>query len=422
MLINFFMAYKKYLCSLFYLIFCSNAFAQKINEATVEYVNIKAPLIPLLAQIKNYQVILLAPYVEKNKELKALYENEVKKAKWEYDSSLKQYPKDVKAAEQKYADEMEEYKKKNLAEKIIEKRILLENNKPVKTLTYQPSLREVPKPVLQTEYNLTDLASTYIKLENYENNPADAVKIVITLYGYDYTQPRLMNIQRNVLNFGKSGTSSGMQTYYYSEYSYRHPMSYKVILPDGKELLNKIPQPLNSYKIAKSGESTTYFAINEELLVKTTEEKILQDNLTYINKELNDNFGFYKESRKAVLYKVKDKNDEYGDLTTAFNKANTGLIDLLSNEEDAKTALMSSAETWLKALGEVNLKDKKARIDEDIAIAICFNLLETYYALKNYTEGIAIIEKLNAFNMSNRQRMIKNQFQNDFIDLKKRMK
>jgi hypothetical protein len=398
----------------------SSGFTQSIKESTFEYTNIKQPLTPLPSSIKNYHVTLVSGYDEKNKKLVAEYNAEQKKAQQEYDIAMKQYPIDVKDAEERFDAEMELYRKKSLGQKVIEKTVLKENTKPIKNLPYKPTLRYVPKPILQTVYDLPTLASTYIKLENYENNTDNALKIIVTLYGYDCTQPRVLNNPKDMISIGSGATSTYKQTYYYAEYSYRHPMSIKAFLPDGKEVMNITPQPLNAYKIYRSGESDKMLSVNNELLVRTTEEKTLQENLAYINKLLNEKFGFYKEKRKTTLYFVKDKKGEYTDLTTAFNEATSALTLLAEDAVNAKTTLMHATDLWEKALASADVNDKKARIDKDVAIAICINLLEVYYALKNYDAGQMVMQKFNTINLSYSDRIRKNDYDNLYNDLKKR--
>ena len=412
---------KHFIVSISCVLNLSIAFTQSIKESTFEYTNIKQPLTPLPSFIKNYHVTLMSGYDEKNKKLVAEYTAEQKKAQQEYDIAIKQYPIDVKEAEEKFDAEMELYRKKSLGQKVIEKTVLKENTKPIKTLPYKPTLRYVPKPVLQTEYDLPTLASTYIKLENYENNATNALKIVVTLYGYDCTQPRVLNNAKDMISIGNGTTSTYKQAYYYAEYSYRHPMSIKAYLPDGKEVMNTTPQLLNAYKIYRSSESDKILSVNNELLIRTTEEKTLQENLTYLNKILNEKFGFYKEKRKTTLYFVKDKKAEYTDLTTAFNEATSALTLLAADSITAKINLQHAIDLWEKALATSDVNDKKARIDKDVTIAICLNLLEVYYALKNYQAGLQVMQKLNTINLSYSDRIRKNEYDNAYNDLKKQL-
>ncbi len=412
---------KKHLALAVSILFCLSANAQNIKDADIEYVNVKLPLLPLPASIKNYQSAIIPAYEEKNKLLLAEYEKNKMIAQDVYDKAMAEYPALVKAAEDKYAKELEVYNKKSLGTKIVERNLLGENNKPVKNIPSKPYLGYVEKPVLQRSYDYPVLASTYIHLDNFENNPANAVKINVTLYGYDFTQPRVLSTQKNMLSISGGSTSTYNANYYYVEYSCRQPMSVKVIAPDGKELLSVTPQPLNVYKTYKSGETEKMPQVNNESLVRTTEEKLLQENLQYINKLVNEKFGFFRETRKSVLYFVKSKSDEYTDLLTAFNEASSGLRVLADDSATAKPQLTHAIDTWNNALKESDLANKKARIDKDLTIVIIFNLLEVNLATRNYTAGMQLIQQLNSISISNKERSIKTKYEMDFADLKKRL-
>jgi hypothetical protein len=432
--------------TVFFLI-ASFSFSQNIKDAVVEYTNVKLPLTPLPASIKNYQVSIVAAYEEKNKKLSDDYQADLKKAddeftaawaKYKADSlagekkyplDIEEYKKKLAAAEKKYTEEMEEYNKKSVGTKFAEKVLLNEHNKPTKNLPSEPYKhlpsipykRSVEKPYLQTTYDLPTLASTYFQLEQLQNNPSNALKIIVTLYGYDYTQPRVLSQQQNVLQYGSGNTSTRNVTYYHSEYSYRHPMAVKVITPDGKEILNNTPPQLNAYKISSSQNSTSSPSLNTEIIVKTTEEKILQEGLVFINKFINDRFGAVKEKRQTELFYVKSKGDEYADLTSAFNNASTALRLLADDSTTAKPQLLQAIDIWNKAIQESDINNKKARIDKDVTIAVCFNLLEANLAIRNHAAGMLVLQKLNTIDLSNKERVKKAGYESDYSDLKKRL-
>ncbi len=395
--------------------------AQNIKEEPVEYRVIMLPLNPLPASIKNYQSSIFATYEADNKKKKAEYDAKKVAADLAFQKEKDAYPARVKAADDKYNAEMEAWKKKSLGEKVVEKQVLGENNKPVKQTPSQPYLQTVPSPDLKTSYDYPAVASTYLVLDGFENNPANAVKIDVTIYGYDYTEPRQMSVQKNVASYANGQTQTSLVNYYHTEFSYRHTMSVKVTGPDGKELFNLTPQELNTYKIYKTPESTTPMEVNSQLLVKTTEEKIFQDNLTLINNLVNDKIGFKRLLRKAEIFYVKSKDDTYKDLLIAFNDASAGLKTLVEDPSASKPKLQSAIQAWNTALLESDVKNKKARIDKDVTTAIYFNLLECYYALGDSAGAEKIITSLNSIDLSSAKRKQKEDFEALFNDLKKRV-
>lgn len=395
--------------------------AQNIKSDEVEYRYIKLPLTPLASSIQNYQSSIFAAYEADNKRNQEEYTAEMDKAEAEYQAEMAGYPAKVKAAEDKYTSEMEEWNKKSLAEKVIDKQILNENNKPVKQIPSQPYKRSVSLPVLKTSYDYPALASTYLILDGYQNNPENAVRIDVTLYGFDYTKPRQLTEQKSVASVVNGKSTTRQVTYYHIEFTYRHTMSVRVTPPDGKELFFLTPQELNNYQTYKSSNSDKSIAINEEQLIKTHEEKILQENLHFINDLVNDKIGFKRELRKTSLSYVKSKDETYTDLLIAFNDASAGLRTLNDDSDVAKTKLQNAVKTWESAIQEADLDNKKARINKNVTIAIYFNLLEAYFVLRDYESAEKIFSALNTLPISKSERKLKEDYETSFNDLKKRI-
>ncbi len=350
------------------------------------------------------------------------HEEALANAQADYQKELDAHPANLKAAELQFEQEMEEWKKKSLSEKVIEKSVLNENNKPVKRLPREPQLRHVREPELKTSYDYPLITDTYLQLDGFTKNPENAIKILVTLYGFDYTQPRQMTLQKNISTHANGKTTTRPVTYYYTEFSYRHPMAVQVSTPDGKLIINLTPQELNSYIVFKSGESDKPSQVNQEILIKSNEEKTLQANLTYINDLINDKIGFQKTQREVELYYIKAKDDTYKDLLIAFNDASSGLKNLIDNEETASAKLQNAIQLWNTALNESDFNNKKARINKDVGIAIYFNLLEVYFAEKNWVQGEKTIEMLNTIDLSSKERKQKEEYEALFLELRKRIK
>ena len=148
----------------FLISFMDQSNAQSIKDSDVDYNFIKLPSAPISKSIKSYQSKIEAPFEAKNKEIIAAYELELQKANDEFELEKAAYPAKLKAAEDRYDKEMEDWKKKSYGEKIYEQNVLKENNKPVKQIPPQPYLRQVEKTKVQTSYDYSALASTYLIL------------------------------------------------------------------------------------------------------------------------------------------------------------------------------------------------------------------------------------------------------------------
>lgn len=415
------MRYTKFFSAICILFFAANTNAQNTKSEKVEYSYIQLPSTPLPKTVKNYQSSIFAAYEADNAKKKAEYEAELAKAEAEYQKEQAAYPAKVKAAEDKYAAEMAEWEKKSLGEKVVEKQLLNENNKPVKQIPSPPYKRSVAQPKLKTSYDYPVLASTNLFLDGYTNAPEGAVKIEVTLYGFEYTQPRQLTEQKDMVSATNGQSTTTKVTYYHVEFTYRHTMSVKVTGADGVELFVLSPSELNNYKTYKSAETKTSQTFSEEQLVKTYEEKILQENLKLINGLVNDRIGFKHALRSSELGYVKSKDETYSDLTNAFNEASTGLKMLLDNKAEGTAKVEKSIQLWEAALAESEPANKKARIDKDVTIMVCFNLLETYFALGNVEAGQRIIQTMNTLSLSAAERKTKEAYELAFTDLKKRI-
>ncbi len=399
----------------------SSVFAQKVRSEVVEYQYVRLPLNPIDKSIKNYQASIFATYEEDNSQKKAAYEADKKKAEDEFQKDKADHPGKVKAAEDKYKVEMDEYKKKSVGEKIIEKKVLGEDNKPVKQIPSEPYLRHVPMPVLKTSYNYPAVSSTYLNIGGLENKTGNEVKYLVTIYGYDYTQPMQMTTQKNITSVVNGQSTTRPVTYYYLEFSYRHTMSFTVTLPDGKMLMNETPQELNNYTVYKTQETEAYQSVNTDMLIKSTEEKIFQQNLTFINNLVNERIGFQPVKRNTKIFYIKEKGETYQDLLAAYNDATSGMKLLSSNPSEGKAKIENAVKLWDAALVESKPEDKKARIDRDVTIMICFDLLESFFALRLPEKAEGIINRLNILKLNYEDKKVKEEYEALFLDLKKRI-
>lgn len=389
-------------------------YGQKIKSDQVTYFYNKPPAIQVDKSVKNYQVVMDPAYEAKNQQLLKDYNDAKRAAIEKYRKELADYPAQVRAADARYDKDIADYNKKSLGNKIVD------GGKPQRQLPPKPYFVDVAPPDLQPSYDYSALGATYINLQGYQNAPDNALKIVVTLFGFDHTQPRNMDEQTENVKIGGGNGGVSKATYYHTEFSYRHPMTVKVFGPDGKEQLSLTPPELNSYKIYKSDATTTPLRINTELLIKTYSEKILQENLKFINNLLNDKYGFAKVQRVATLYYIKNDDANYQDLTTAFNEASSGLIMLQQDYTSGKSKLDKACGLWNNALKESDPNNKKARINKDITLALYFNLLEAYFAEGDVTGGQSTLDKMSGINLSMSDRRTKIGYDMLFSELKAR--
>ena len=86
----------------------------------------------------------------------------------------------------------------------------------------------------------------------------------------------------------------------------------------------------------------------------------------------------------------------------------------------AKQKLNAAVDAFKVILTESDVMDKKARIDKDVTVAIYFDLLECYFALRNTADADAALKSLGQLDLSNRDKKQKEKMEELFFDLNMR--
>jgi hypothetical protein len=244
---------------------------------------------------------------------------------------------------------------------------------------------------------------------------------MVTLQGFDATPAKIVTEQKAEVSIVNNVKTTNNVNYYHIEFTYRHPMSFRVANAANQEIYAAAPAEFTEYKLYKGAATKTQPSMDVSAALKAMEDKCLQDNLKVINHLVNDRIGFEKTDETFELYYVKSKNESHNDIQDAFNAAQLGFKMLTTNEAQAKIKLEEANAIWKKALEESDIENKKARIDKDVTIAIYFNLLESYFALRNTTDADAILQTLGRMDLSNRDKKQREAYEQAYLDLKLRM-
>ena len=392
-------------------------FGQNIKSEDLKYNYVKLPTTPIQPRVANYQSSLSSASDEENAKILAQYEKDKAQADADYDREMAEYPVKVKAADEKYEKAMAEYNDKSLAKKILEKQLLNENTKPVKDYVPQPYKRNVSKPDIKTVYDYPSLASTYLKLDGFSKGTDNALSYHVNMQGFEHSQPAVKTEIKKEAKVVNGTSTTADVTYYWVEFTYRNQMSVRVANAANQDIYFIAPTELAEFKTYKTTSSKTAPSSDYAALFRTVEEKVLKDNLTFINHLVNDRIGYEITERETSLDYVKSKKDEYQDVTDAYNDQLLGLKSLITNETVAKEKLNKAAAQWLTILKESDVANKKARIDKDVTISIYFNLLECYFPLRNNADAEMILSTLERMDISNRERKLKEKYAALFLDL-----
>ncbi len=398
-----------------------NSLAQRVESEKITYTYTKLPTNPVQPKPTTYNATVTAAYEAENQKLMAQYEADKAQAEADYQRDMADYPNKVKAADEKFEREMKAWNEKSTASKIIEKQVLNENNKPVKDYVAQPYRRTISMPVMKTSYDYNSLASTYLFIDGLQKGTANALNYTVTLQGFEATPARIVTEVKDEVTRKDGVSTTNKVTYYHIEFTYRHPMSFRVTNAINQEIYAAAPAEFTEFKLYKGTASKTQPSMDVSAVVKSMEDKCLQDNLKTINHLVNDRIGYERTEETFELYFVKSKNESHNDLLDAFNAANLGFKMLGTNEAQGAMKLNEAIAIWNKALEESDIENKKARIDKDATIAIYFNLMEAYFALRNTAAADEILKTMGRMGISNREKKQREAYEQAFIDLKLRM-
>lgn len=387
------------------LIASTNLFAQRVQKESVEFEYVQLPSTPV-SNVEHYfpKVILAyeADIIAKKEEAQA-----------EYDAAMANYPNQVAAAKDAYNMAMKQYEKEKKAwdeksgvSKLVEKKVLEENNEPVKPVYREPSRPYLRTVTHQKIFNSEMLANSHLKIDGLKKNEENALIITATLYGFEYIEPEVKTEQKTRVTKNSAGeTSRTKYNVYWYEASYKHPINIKVETPSGDVLVDEIFEEFNEYTLYKSkSKDNSRPSLNANQLKGQLEQKIVKDNLTKINKFLNDKYGYPTKKRAVRIRTVKPKKHNYDDYTEAYNLASSGYELLKKDEEGAKAKIAQAITLWEKALEESDVNNKKARINQNVTVATYINLIEACIWANDYDKAIQLSQQANKLKLSGKEK------------------
>jgi hypothetical protein len=352
-----------------------SSFAQKFDDLKLTFDYIQLPLQPINKSTVNYTTKIVQTY-----------EADVIAKKAAHDQS-------VKDADAKYQADKAEYAKKNVGMKFLENS-MGESTKPTKEYVASEKYQKIHQ---------ADALAGYVKLEGYKSSPDNAVTILLTMEGFESTEPVLKtSTEQKVVN----GANTTTYKYKY-EVKYKHPIGVKVDAPGQGTLLDEHPAKFNEFKTAE----TSYYNSEQELrngwsaYMESLQNSIVRENLQVINELVNSKFGFVKKKRETEINCAKDKNI-HEDYQKAYEASSAGYMQITNPtmKEQVFANLKKATELWETALKESNMTDKKARINEKVTVATIQNVAEAYMWLNDFNTAEMYLNKLMIMDISGRDK------------------
>jgi hypothetical protein len=362
----------------FFLNILSATYAQSIDKNEVKFNYIQLPLTPIENKVRNYDVVVIQNAEAKNAELKAAYEQ--KKA-----DADKKYEMDLKAQE-----DMRNSQKSKVGSLLVAAGQMDPKNKIVKETVPEPEYLKVFP---------SELVSGKINIEGFTKSSTNAAIITLTLVGFEVTEP----------NIKSSGTDPNITYSYTIEYKYtvnakvesQGKVYFDGLIPNSSKTFEY--KPTSTFKTEADAKKN--WADNSKALKDEMQSTSMSSSVSEANKLLNNNFGFMKMEREALVFSVKSKKMDYTDYNAAFTLLNEGFLMLGEDMliEEGKTKIKEGVAQFETILKESNITDKKARINEDITIATYLNLLEANLWLNDFIACQKLILKIKTSNTSNKE-------------------
>ncbi|OYU94250.1 MAG: hypothetical protein CFE21_16825 [Bacteroidetes bacterium B1(2017)] len=404
----------------------STLMAQDVDKIETKFDFLQLPMKPLDKSIKNYNSKVICDAEDKNKRLQAEYEAAkikaeetyqkelreydglVKKAEQNLEKEKAEYPAKLKAANDAYMKEMELYEQKSVIQKLADRQLANEG-KPYKNLPQEPYLQmpskpylhEVPLPKMHKVFNLEQLAGTYLKMEGYNIGSTNAAAITATLGELEVKEPEIA--YKDMTGF-KDGKSYSYRAYT-GKVGYKRLITLKVETPTGV-IYNEVPQVVSQEKFIQTNTEITsesgvryWWDSQKERTIANLEQETVDKNMAAINEFLNSNYAFKKVTHETVVLIVKDKKQDYSDLGNAYLALVEG-YNLLAedyNKGAAKAKIAEAIAIYEKALLESDMENKKARINEEVTLAIYWNLIEAYVWHDDYANAKTLFTKFSTF-------------------------
>jgi hypothetical protein len=372
------------------------ATAQNIDRNDIKFDFAQLPAKPLADKtLKNYQTKSSMAYASDVSNQKLSFEEKVKKADADYEEEVRTFDARKKEAKANHDAAMVEWRKKTLAERVI-----LKDKAP--TLEYVPApYKKTPVPEKYQKVFNEGLVASYVKLDGFKNSPENAVKISINLLGFEATDPEVKTKETT--------TSSGKSISYWSEIKYKHPIGYKVELPNGEVIFEDYPKEMAEFSTYSTSPSTSGSSLSGttlDALMQRLQNEIVEKNLKMINEMVNSDYGYRRMTRETEFVMVSSKSNEYPEYKEAYDNCVEGCKGMTQDAIKAASLekIKKAVEIWEKDMLESKPADKNARIDADVTMSTLFNLIEAQIWIGDYTRLDNNMSKLNRLDLSKKER------------------
>ena len=369
---------KKVFSILSCILITGSLFAQKASGTNVDYEYYRLPLQKVTE--KKYHFSVEIGYVKDYESDMAFYE--------EAHAAYDMVKKELNDA---YDKALEDYNNQSTGDKLAQRILLSDDGKPIKPTNkdYADRLNSQYKHFLGPApyYNLvsperSDIPTnsemtSAIKLDGFTKSTADGLKIVLD--ASDFTETS----ETRKLGEAPNETKE-------TSFTVSCEVMVSIVNSLGEEVYANSYAKTLKYKSAKKklAEWSKYERSSAYKNLPNTKKKSLITMLINdVNTDLNNQFGYSWIKKRSKIYSAKGKKYFYDDLDKAVVSFQNGLKDLKVNQGIAAAKLNSAIVVWNKALEELDLADKKARINNKIGAALYINLGLAYTLINEFNNA-----------------------------------
>jgi len=362
-------------------------FAQKAAGTNVDYEYYRLPLKKVAE--KKYHFSVEIGYVKDYEADMAFYE--------EANAAYDMVKKELNDA---YDKALEDYNNQSTGDKLAQRILLSDDGKPIRPSNkdYADRLNSQYKHFLGPApyYNLvsperSDIPTnsemtSAIKIDGFTKSISDGLKIVLDASDFSETS------ETKKLGEAPNETKE-------TSFTVSCEVMVSIFNSLGEEVYDNTYVKTLKYKSAKKKlvEWSKYERSSAyKNLPNTKKQSLITMLINDVNTDLNNQFGYSWIKKRSKIYSAKGKKYFYDDLDKAVVSFENGLKDLKVNQGLAAVKLNSAIVVWNKALEELDLADKKARINNKIGAALYINLGLAYTLINEFNNADRVLSTVQS--------------------------
>jgi len=142
----------------------------------------------------------------------------------------------------------------------------------------------------------------------------------------------------------------------------------------------------------------------KKIIVDNLIQKSAENNLVNAKNFIEEKYGYPVKRRGVYFYYAKGKEFDYSDIEKSYEKMKSIFEDrdvsIASNINELKDLIS----IWEKEIQTADYTNKKARINQEIAVGLYFNIIECSIWLKDFNKFSSTIDELNKLELKSKDK------------------